>query len=618
MRTGIALLGLSLALVVALATSASADYTLVGKIPAPQPGPSTCPVTGLESAGEYLFATVVYDTTSFVYVISPSDGFVMDSYAWDVPYGNLYHPYFTGGAYAGDMIYWVADAGNGKFLSFEFDDGGVYLHNNISNDRITAPSGLAWQDMGPGADYDALWVTDSEVDSLYLMEETGFILGAYSLSDIPYSYGLSPTSVTGTGEHLFFTSSNYTDSLFESTKIAERVDAHLLGGTGGIDLQGAAFHDGLLYVAGYGDSILIYSAGTYTDPVPTGDSVIVHVIPDKLDVGFARVSEAGSLYVNVSPTQSCPPPAGVEFFGDFYDVSTTATFEYVSRVALTNEGDFPPGVKAKQVRVFVRPSGECDTWRDITVDMIDTEDLKSPILARTGKRLSEDDEFSVFAFASDSRKVTDVIALKFAYLDSAVTQNQSWIPPEKYTRMTNLLAAARAAYGIKRYRLAAIGVDRIAYIARTTPAIPHTCDPEAGPGGNVAGRIMSRAHTLSFSLRILLTEQEMMVPMAPTGREPAINIVGGSPDRLVAMPNPSQSEFTISFNAPAGRAVSIRVYSVEGELVKTLAEGARLTGAQSIIWDGRNDQGAPVATGTYFAVLEDGEQRSVRKMVLQR
>jgi hypothetical protein len=63
MRTGNVLIILVLTIILGLAASALGDYALVGKIPAPQPCPGTCPVTGLASAGDNLFATVVYDGT---------------------------------------------------------------------------------------------------------------------------------------------------------------------------------------------------------------------------------------------------------------------------------------------------------------------------------------------------------------------------------------------------------------------------------------------------------------------------------------------------------------------------------------------------------------------------
>jgi hypothetical protein len=608
-----------LASVICAATAASADFTLVDKIPAPQPceGMGICPVTGLAGTEEYLFATVVYNDTSYIYLIRPNDGEIMDMYKWDLLLGGLYQPSFEAAAYAEGMIYWVADAANSRFLSFQFDAGSVYPYSNISNDHVHIPNGLAWQDMGPMANSDALWVTDAESDSLYLLDELGYIHFAYPLTGITHGYGLTPTSVAVRGDNLFFSSLNFPDSLFETTRTAERVEAHYLSGIGEMQVYGITFFGDRLYVAGYSDSILVYSVDSYVDPVPTGDSVIVEVIPNELDIGFAHVGEAGSLFVDVSTTQACPAPEGVEFFGDFYDVSTSASFDYLSQVTLTNVGEFPSGVKPKDVRVFVRPSGECTIWRDITVEIIDTEDLRNPILERLGKRLSEDDEFSVFTFAVDRRRTNDVVDLKFDYLDSAVTQNHSWIPPEEYTRMTTLLHAARIAYHLKRYRLAAIGADRIADVARTTPAIPHTYDPEAAPGGNVAGRIMSRAHTLSFSLRMLLDERQAVAPMA-AWKGPDIDILEETPAVTVRTPNPSASEFHISFTASGTGPVSVKVYSIEGRLIRTLAEGEPLTGSSGVTWDGRNDSGARVGAGTYFAVIRDGEHATTHKLILQR
>ncbi len=616
MRTGITLF----VLILALSVSAYADYTRVGSIPVYFPeAPEGYAVTGLETIGDSLFMTVAVDSNSAIYLIDPIDGDIFTSYFWQLtmPSGTG-DPSLSGAAFEPPFYYWVCDAYSDYFLNLTWSGGDtVAIYYYWVNDRITDPGGVEYEE------YATLWAVDGPVDSLYAVEPYGMVYGAYEIpgSGSPSAVTLAPPPPDfQEGSNLLFCYDTLSDSVYEYTTYGSFVQGHYLEGSpfdGAI--YAATFYDGMLYLGGQDDSIYIFApTESYVEPLPAGDSVVVEVIPGELDVGFVYVGEAGSLYVETTPTQSCPPPEGVDFFGDFYDISTTATFDYITKVVLTNEGEFPPGVNAKDVRVFVHPSGECETWRDITVEMIDTEELRSPVLARIGKRLSEDDEFSVFAFAEDTRRVTQVIALKFDYLDSAITRNQSVIPSTEYTQMSDLLDRARTASGNRRYELAALRVDRIADVAINTPAIPHTYDPGAGQTVNVAGRLISRAHTLSFSLRLLTWERQLGNPPEPSWKDPAINIVEGSPDRLVAMPNPSQTEFILSFNAQYGRAVSVKVYSVEGELVKTLAGGERLTGAQSVTWDGRNDHGMRVAAGTYFAVLEDGEQRSVRKMVLQR
>jgi hypothetical protein len=97
-----------------------------------------------------------------------------------------------------------------------------------------------------------------------------------------------------------------------------------------------------------------------------------------------------------------------------------------------------------------------------------------------------------------------------------------------------------------------------------------------------------------------------------------INGVGGQMDRLAVRPNPSRSSFRIHLAPEGGQPVSVRIYSVSGELVQTLVENRVVDGSHSVIWDGANAHGIRVAAGTYFVVLSEGEQRTVKKLVLHR
>ena len=62
----------------------------------------------------------------------------------------------------------------------------------------------------------------------------------------------------------------------------------------------------------------------------------------------------------------------------------------------------------------------------------------------------------------------------------------------------------------------------------------------------------------------------------------------------------------------------MRVYSVRGEVVRTLLDGEVSTGPRTLAWDGRNASGKPVEAGIYFIVVRTGEERITRKLVLQR
>ncbi|MBI1926290.1 PD40 domain-containing protein [Candidatus Poribacteria bacterium] len=86
-------------------------------------------------------------------------------------------------------------------------------------------------------------------------------------------------------------------------------------------------------------------------------------------------------------------------------------------------------------------------------------------------------------------------------------------------------------------------------------------------------------------------------------------------------PNPFNPETWIPYTLSEDRQVTISIYNLRGQLVRTLALGSRTRGAywdktQAAYWDGGNDSGERVATGVYFYVLQAGDFTSTRKMML--
>jgi flagellar hook assembly protein FlgD len=58
------------------------------------------------------------------------------------------------------------------------------------------------------------------------------------------------------------------------------------------------------------------------------------------------------------------------------------------------------------------------------------------------------------------------------------------------------------------------------------------------------------------------------------------------------------------------------VSDVSGWLLRTLVDQAQGEGNKDVTWDGRNEAGHPVATGTYFYRLSAPGFTQTRKMVL--
>lgn len=86
-----------------------------------------------------------------------------------------------------------------------------------------------------------------------------------------------------------------------------------------------------------------------------------------------------------------------------------------------------------------------------------------------------------------------------------------------------------------------------------------------------------------------------------------------------ASPNPFAGTTSIRFDVPdhAG-AVRVLVYNVNGRLVRTLASGPVERGRHERAWDGRDDSGARVSAGVYFARLEvDGRSERQKIMLLR-
>ena len=82
--------------------------------------------------------------------------------------------------------------------------------------------------------------------------------------------------------------------------------------------------------------------------------------------------------------------------------------------------------------------------------------------------------------------------------------------------------------------------------------------------------------------------------------------------------NPSRSGFTVSLAGTGRRPVSVKIYSVKGELVETLLNEVTLSGPQTLTWDGRDSAGKTVGNGVYFMIVRAGEESTTKKLILQR
>ena len=131
---------------------------------------------------------------------------------------------------------------------------------------------------------------------------------------------------------------------------------------------------------------------------------------------------------------------------------------------------------------------------------------------------------------------------------------------------------------------------------------------------NYFNRRPSTAAALSSGLAIKFT----------TGGPGAADAHAGDPTAPLCLqllpnrPNPVQNGTAIHFALDRLRPVSLRIYDVDGHLVRSLLQTSLPAGRHSVAWWGRDDRGQAVPGGIYFYQLDSMEESQSRKMLLLR
>ncbi len=81
-------------------------------------------------------------------------------------------------------------------------------------------------------------------------------------------------------------------------------------------------------------------------------------------------------------------------------------------------------------------------------------------------------------------------------------------------------------------------------------------------------------------------------------------------------PNPFNPSTVIEYYLPRTSHVTLAVFNIVGQRVRTLVDDTRAAGRHSVVWDGTDDSGRSVATGVYFSSLSSDQTENRAKMVL--
>ncbi len=87
-------------------------------------------------------------------------------------------------------------------------------------------------------------------------------------------------------------------------------------------------------------------------------------------------------------------------------------------------------------------------------------------------------------------------------------------------------------------------------------------------------------------------------------------------------PNPFIDNTTFTFDLTQSAHISIRIYTVNGRLIRVLEAGERTPGFNQVPWDGRDEEGDVIANGVYLyrVLAQSGEHRAeaLQKAILMR
>jgi hypothetical protein len=80
-------------------------------------------------------------------------------------------------------------------------------------------------------------------------------------------------------------------------------------------------------------------------------------------------------------------------------------------------------------------------------------------------------------------------------------------------------------------------------------------------------------------------------------------------------PNPFNGQTTISFNTDGGET-SLEIFDLSGARVATLLDRNLGSGSYNLVWNGQDENGKAVSSGTYFYRLKDDSGASIKKMTM--
>ena len=147
-------------------------------------------------------------------------------------------------------------------------------------------------------------------------------------------------------------------------------------------------------------------------------------------------------------------------------------------------------------------------------------------------------------------------------------------------------------------------------------------------GGNLVFDIeFTPTEAIAYSGDLVITSNdpnnaELTVELSGTGVNTGtdFDLLPAVTELIGNYPNPFNPSTNIKFSLKADSKVTLNIYNVRGQKVKTLINDNMQAGWHSIVWNGRDDNGKSVSSGVYFNSFgtadQTGDYTSVKKIIL--
>ena len=77
-------------------------------------------------------------------------------------------------------------------------------------------------------------------------------------------------------------------------------------------------------------------------------------------------------------------------------------------------------------------------------------------------------------------------------------------------------------------------------------------------------------------------------------------------------------ETIIKYSLPEATHVKLSIYNIVGQRVRILVDEYQQSGANEVVWDGKDEDGKQVSSGIYFYKIKTPEYSDTKKMLLLR